>query len=71
MAKLPSKDAYVAIKSFFTTGLLFSLVSCSCVYYNLISIVSNLIIYSITFAIWIIFTKFAYKNPYGFQVIIS
>lgn len=64
-----NKDAVVAIKSFLTTVLIFSLVSFSCVYYNVFNTISLIIIFGITSLGWLIYTKFAYKDPYGFQVI--
>lgn len=69
MTKLPSKDAYVAIKTFLITGLIFSLVSFSCVYYNVVSVLSNLMTYGISLAIWLTYIKFAYKDPFEVQVI--
>lgn len=69
MAKLNSLEAIVALKSFLSTGLVFSLVSCGCVYYHVTSGISNLIILSITLIIWLVYTRFKYKDPYEFQVI--
>lgn len=68
MAKLISQDAYVAIKSFSTTLLVFSLISFTCVYYSVSSATSNLLVFGISLVIWLILTKIMYKDPYGFQV---
>lgn len=69
MGKLISRDAYVAIKSFSSTLLVFSLISFSCVYYSVSSLISNLLVFGISLVIWLILTKVIYKDPYGFQVI--
>lgn len=68
MMNLNSAEATVALKSFLSTVLVFTLVSYTNVIFEITKGLSYLIIYGVCLLIQLIYCKVAYKDPYGFQV---